>query len=79
MEQFLVHRKDGTVYGWNEMTADLVRNGFNTDVVIVDADDKRVKDYFAKIGKAAPAPATASVNKPKRTQPVELPASVLDQ
>lgn len=77
MEQFFVHRKDGTVYGWNETTADLVRNGFNTDVQIVDADDKRVKDYFAKIGKAKPATATATAKSKK--EPVELPASLLEQ
>lgn len=77
MSKFFYHKEHDVIYGWNEITAELVKDGHVTDLIVVEADDPRVLRLLPKKSGEVQPEQRRTVKKPKQ-ETVELPESVLD-
>jgi hypothetical protein len=79
--KYLYQHKQHVLYGWNAITAELVAAGHVDDLIVVDERDERIQDLLPKkpvVEEPKLEPRRSGVRKNSQPDPVELPASVLE-
>lgn len=77
--KYLYQHEQHVLYGWNENTAEQIREGYISDLIVVDERDERIQDLLPKRPVAdVKEPRRNGAAKNSKPQLVELPAEVLE-